>query len=247
MLPKSAGVRPSSGPSSGAAMFANRNASNGQSYHQFARSCARGRALSDLCNRSVSRRYYTQSARTDVRRYEVQGRAPAVFHLNGFSGLRGLILRTVRERLGLRVMSGTVKQVLVIEDNPDDLNLLLRALSKFRLRIMSANTGQEALSLLYLTSGRRQELPDLIFLDLYLPGMHGFDILRQIRGSEWTKDMPVVVVTSSVTERDALKSYSLGAAAFLPKPVQVSALIECLDSLGIKPHKTDEVEELVRD
>ena len=78
-------------------------------------------------------------------------------------------------------------------------------------------------------------LPNLILLDLILPHMHGFDVLRQIRRHERTKGLPVVIVTSSAEEKDALKYYQIGVDGFLVKPLQLEDLIPFLPQVQSGP------------
>jgi hypothetical protein len=128
---------------------------------------------------------------------------------------------------------GTFK-LAVIEDNPDDIHLLQRLLRPWPIELISLGTGQAALDYLFNAGN---PLPDLILLDLILPRMHGFDVLRQIRHHERSKALPVVIATSSAQEKDALKYYQIGVDGFLVKPLQLADLIPFLP--GVQSGPTD--------
>lgn len=115
------------------------------------------------------------------------------------------------------------KSILIIEDNPDDGLLTMRALKKLNYRnIKLVENGSQALEFLYGDEhGENSEMtpPDLILLDLNLPIIDGFTILKKIRSSKTTKHTPVIVLTSSGEEKDINQSYDLGANSYIRKPV----------------------------
>lgn len=127
-------------------------------------------------------------------------------------------------------MASGLFKLALIEDNPDDIRLLERLLRPWPVEVLSLGTGQAALDYLFDTG---QPLPDLVLLDLILPQMHGFDVLRQIRHHARTKALPVVIATSSAQEQDALKYYQIGINGFLVKPVQLADLALFLPGVGI--------------
>lgn len=115
------------------------------------------------------------------------------------------------------------KSILIIEDNPDDGLLTMRALRKLKYKnIQLVETGSQALDFLYNRmddqDGERK-LPDLILLDLNLPIIDGFTILKKIRSDVSTKYIPVIVLTSSGEDKDIKESYDLGANSYIQKPV----------------------------
>ena len=120
--------------------------------------------------------------------------------------------------------------ILLVEDNPDDEALTLRALKKNNIAndVQVARDGAEALEL--LSTG---ELPQLILLDLKLPKLDGKDVLRRIRSTERTRSLPVVVLTSSKEEQDILESYRLGANSYVRKPVDFEQFSEAVRQLGM--------------
>jgi two-component system, response regulator len=123
------------------------------------------------------------------------------------------------------------KTILLVEDNPDDEALTLRAVRKHMPHaIMVARDGAEALDFLFGTgshAGRDLAVaPLLVLLDLKLPKVNGLEVLRRIRGDNRTRAIPVVVFTSSTEEQDILDSYRLGANSYIRKPVDYSQFCE---------------------
>ena len=121
--------------------------------------------------------------------------------------------------------------ILLVEDDPDDEALTRRALEKNNVRneLVVARDGQEALD--YLRGAPR--LPELVLLDLKLPKIDGFEVLRRLRADERTRLLPVVVLTSSNEQRDVASSYSLGANSYVRKPVDFKEFTEAARQLGL--------------
>ena len=106
--------------------------------------------------------------------------------------------------------------ILLVEDNPNDAELVIRALRKGNLanHITWVKDGVEALEFIFRTgayAGRPEQNPKLILLDLKLPKVDGIEVLKRIKADERTKIIPVVMVTSSAEGRDIVESYKLGA------------------------------------
>lgn len=127
--------------------------------------------------------------------------------------------------------------IALVEDNEDDLFFMLRALKEAEivnpLRVLK--TGREAIDYL---SGRgdfadrtRFPLPFLLLLDLKLPDMSGFDILRWVRSDAITKSLPIIVLTNSGEARDLERAYQLGSNSFLVKPSGADGLLEQMKAL----------------
>jgi two-component system response regulator len=116
-------------------------------------------------------------------------------------------------------------EVLLVEDNPRDAELTLRALKKRNLanNVVHVKDGQEALDWLFATgqyAGRDvDDWPKVMLLDLKLPKIDGLDVLRAVRADERTKFLPVVVLTSSREESDLIAGYKLGVNSYIVKPV----------------------------
>jgi two-component system response regulator len=124
--------------------------------------------------------------------------------------------------------------ILLVEDNPDDETLTLRALEKQGIsdRIVVARDGAEALDYLFgtgLYAGRAEvEIPRLILLDLKLAKIDGLDVLRRLRGDRRTQMIPVVILTSSNEAADRLASYRLCANSYVRKPVDFDQFVDAL-------------------
>src|SRR4051794_28777001 len=116
------------------------------------------------------------------------------------------------------------KPTLLVEDNPDDADLTLRALKKNLIlnEIVIAKDGVEAIDYLFGAGAESRMAPQVVLLDLNLPRVNGLEVLRRIRAEDRTKLLPVVVLTSSKEEEDVIRSYALGANAYVRKPVDFS-------------------------
>lgn len=131
------------------------------------------------------------------------------------------------------------KIILLVEDNSDDEALTLRALKKNNITndVVVARDGVEALDYLFGTgqySGRNLNvMPQVVLLDLKLPKVDGFEVLRQLRANERTKLLPVVILTTSNEESDRINGYGLGANSFVRKPVEFDRFIEAVRQLGL--------------
>ena len=131
------------------------------------------------------------------------------------------------------------KTLLLVEDNPDDEALTLRALRKHKLanEIVVARDGQEALEYLFAerVHGTEEaiELPQVILLDLKLPKIDGLQVLERLRSEPRTRHVPVVVLTSSNEEQDIIRSYDLGANSYVRKPVDFEQFLEAARQLGL--------------
>jgi len=129
--------------------------------------------------------------------------------------------------------------ILLVEDNPDDEALTLRALQKNNIinEVVVARDGVEALDFLFGTgayAGRDLGLmPEVILLDINLPKINGLEVLEKIRANERTRLLPVVILTTSNEEQDKIKSYTLGANSFIRKPVDFQQFSEAIRQLGV--------------
>ena len=130
---------------------------------------------------------------------------------------------------------GRVRSVLIVEDDPGHAELLLRGLGSQLQdhRCFHARDGAEALEMLGLRGDAEVVLPsppDLILLDLRLPRMDGFGVLRQIKSSKLAR-VPVVILTTSENKQDVDRAYRLRANSYLVKPVDFHSLNQMLASL----------------
>ena len=119
--------------------------------------------------------------------------------------------------------------ILLVEDNPNDAELALRALRKSEVgaRVAIARDGAEAVE--YLASRQK---PKVVFLDLKLPKIDGMEVLRRLRADERTRSVPVVVLTSSMEERDINECYRLGVNSYVVKPVEFDRFYKAVGELA---------------
>jgi two-component system response regulator len=129
-------------------------------------------------------------------------------------------------------------EILLVEDDPMDLQLTLRELAKdARIRIEVARDGEEALDLLFCRgpfAGRSPgNPPKLVLLDLKLPKVDGLQVLREVKASPETRSIPIVALTSSKEEKDLVESYRLGVNSYIQKPVDFEEFRETIRAVGI--------------
>jgi two-component system, response regulator len=129
--------------------------------------------------------------------------------------------------------------ILLVEDNPNDVELTLRAFEKSNVtrEIVVARDGEQAIQYLFSTgphAGRDpSHMPEVVLLDMKLPKIDGLGVLRRMRADERTKRLPVVMLTSSKEEKDVMSSYDLGANSFVRKPVDFGEFVDAAKHLGI--------------
>jgi CheY-like chemotaxis protein len=128
-------------------------------------------------------------------------------------------------------------QILLVEDNHMDVVLTLDAFREAKLKniVNVCRNGQEALDYLF---GRDKyvdrtlyPMPNLILLDLKMPGVDGFEVLRQTKNTEKLKRIPVIILTSSKEEGDRALSYDIGANSYLLKPVSFDGFTEVVKKI----------------
>ncbi|MEW8399008.1 MAG: response regulator, partial [Candidatus Thiodiazotropha sp.] len=127
--------------------------------------------------------------------------------------------------------------ILLVEDSRMDVELTLDAFKEARLsnRIEVAYSGQQALDYLFgndhFANRSQHPLPDLILLDLKMPGIDGFEVLKHLKATPLIKRIPVVILTSSKEEGDRALSYDIGANSYLVKPVEFTGFIEVISQI----------------
>ena len=124
--------------------------------------------------------------------------------------------------------------ILLVEDNPMDLDLTLRAFSKrkFSNHVQVARDGEEALAFLPRWEAG-EALPAVILLDINLPKISGLEVLRQLKAHERFRRIPVVVLTSSREDKDLKTAYDLGVNSYIEKPVSFSKFMEVAEQIEL--------------
>jgi two-component system phosphate regulon response regulator OmpR len=110
-------------------------------------------------------------------------------------------------------------RILVVDDEPDITALVAYHLAKAGFRVSTAANGPDALK------SARDERPDIVILDLMLPGVSGYDVLAELRKREETKDVGVILLTARREETDRIRGLSLGADDYLTKPFEPRELL----------------------
>lgn len=133
---------------------------------------------------------------------------------------------------------GKSVEILLVEDNPDDVELTLRVLRSHHLanHVQVLRDGAEALDFIFCrgTYAERDinDHPKVILLDLKLPKVDGLEVLAAIKGDKRTKPIPIVILTSSKEERDVVDSYQLGVNSYISKPVEFEQFVTAIQQLG---------------
>jgi CheY-like chemotaxis protein len=135
------------------------------------------------------------------------------------------------------MITNPVNEILLVEDNPDDVELALHALKRNNILnpIVVARDGQEACDYLFYGgkyADSKHEAPALVLLDLKLPKIDGIEVLRKIKDTSALKKVPVVILTSSKEEKDLVESYDLGVNSYIRKPVDFDQFVETVRYIG---------------
>lgn len=112
--------------------------------------------------------------------------------------------------------------VLAVDDIPLNLLLVQKMLSRFNFRLRTAANGQLALDAV------EQEKPDLILLDLMMPGIDGFEVIRRLRANPETADIQIVILSALNSNEDVVKGFNVGANDFIMKPIIMEKLLTCV-------------------
>lgn len=126
----------------------------------------------------------------------------------------------------------TNQSLVLVEDSADDVELMMRAFraDDIQCEVRIARDGMAAIELLLGSSDASP--PAVVLLDLKLPGVDGFDVLRRIRGDPRTWNLPVVILTSSTEPGDLLKAYRLGANSYVRKPMSFRELLTATQQIA---------------
>ena len=130
------------------------------------------------------------------------------------------------------------KRILLVEDDPKDIELTITALGEYNLAndIQVARDGVEALDYLFHRGEFAEQVkgnPVVILLDLKMPRLDGIQVLRQIKSAENLQTIPVVIMTSSRESQDLETCYQLGANAYVVKPVKFAGFVEAVKGVGV--------------
>jgi CheY-like chemotaxis protein len=129
-------------------------------------------------------------------------------------------------------------RILMVEDDPKDVELTLTALEDYNLanEVVVTRDGEQALDYLHCRGEyktRSSGHPAVLLLDLKLPKVDGLEVLKQIKSDEELRMIPVVVLTSSKEEKDMVASYKLGVNAYVVKPVDFHEFVNAIKELGV--------------
>ncbi len=119
-----------------------------------------------------------------------------------------------------------IKKILVVDDSPTERLALSEALISKGYQIITAESGEEAIA------KSRSELPDLILMDVVMPGMNGYQATRTISRDEVTRNIPIIMCTSKGQETDRIWGMRQGAYDYLVKPVDHAELVKRIQALG---------------
>jgi len=135
-------------------------------------------------------------------------------------------------------MNNSRVEVLLVEDNPHDAEMTIRALKKVNLanQLIHVKNGAEALDFIFARGAfaerEIENKPRVILLDIKMPKVDGIEVLRQIKSNDTTRMIPVVIMTSSKEEQDIITSYNLGVNSYVVKPVDFEGFAKAVSELG---------------
>jgi len=130
-------------------------------------------------------------------------------------------------------------EILIIEDNAADAEMTIRALKRSKLAnsLLHVQDGEEGLDYIFCrgkyASRQIEHFPRVILLDLKMPKVNGIEVLRQVKGDERTKSIPVVMLTSSKEDPDIKTCYKLGVNSYVVKPIVFDAFAKAISELGL--------------
>ncbi len=131
-----------------------------------------------------------------------------------------------------------LKRILLVEDDPYDVELIMTSLASNNIvnEVVAVRDGEEALDYFYRRgkfAGRTGGNPAVVLLDLKLPKVNGFEVLRQVKSDETLKCVPVVILSSSHEDQDIAAGYDLGANGYVVKPVDFHQFIDVVKETGV--------------
>ncbi len=174
--------------------------------------------------------------RTYVSDLERGARNPSIESVEKLAGALQVSVSNLFEGAGSDSSSRQMEEILLVQDNPRDVDLTIRAFKKANITnpLKVARDGEEALDLVFADANRgnlRRTL--LILLDLNLPKISGLEFLRRIKAAERTQDIPVIILTLSIRDRDIAECRKLGVENYIVKPVDFQNFSEVTARFGL--------------
>jgi CheY-like chemotaxis protein len=174
--------------------------------------------------------------RTYVSDLERGARNPSIESIEKLAGALQVSVSNLFEGAGNGSSSRQMEEILLVQDNPRDVDLTIRAFKKANITnpLKVARDGEEALDLVFADANRgnlRRTL--LILLDLNLPKISGLEFLRRIKADEQTQDIPVIILTASTRDRDIVECRKLGVENYIVKPVDFQNFSEVTARFGL--------------
>lgn len=123
------------------------------------------------------------------------------------------------------------KKILVIEDDPDALKFITESLKRAGYRVTGAGSGEDGLEKF------REEKSDLVILDIALPGIDGWEVLKKIKSGWRSKKIPVIMLTAKDSDTDKLKGYDFGADFYVTKPFNIQKLLPVVRNIIMEHFK----------
>lgn len=129
-------------------------------------------------------------------------------------------------------------EILLVEDDPKDIELILYALKETKIlnKVCVVRDGEEALDFIFCRNQYSKRLishpPKVMILDLKIPKVDGFEVLKQLKENKLTKSIPLVILTSSKQEIDVVNAYKLGTNSYIQKPVDFEEFIQKIKDVG---------------
>jgi len=174
--------------------------------------------------------------RTYVSDLERGARNPSIESIEKLAGALQVSVSNLFEGAGNGSSSRQMEEILLVQDNTRDVDLTIRAFKKANITnpLKVARDGEEALDLVFADANRgnlRRTL--LILLDLNLPKTSGLEFLRRIKAAEQTQDIPVIILTLSIRDRDIAECRKLGVENYIVKPVDFQNFSEVTARFGL--------------
>jgi serine phosphatase RsbU (regulator of sigma subunit) len=148
-----------------------------------------------------------------------------------------VITASAEDELDRTAITGQPAKILLVDDEPFNLELLAQELEDFGFGLQTATNGREALDLV------QQEPPDMVFLDLMMPVMDGFEVLERLQADEAWRSIPVVIVSASDDLDNVVRGIEMGAVDFLPKPFE-PAILHARLRAGLEKKRLADLEQL---